>query len=382
MKNGTSLYLDVVRFSAALAVFIEHFRERTANGFQSFWKLYPRLFHYVPSLAHVAVIIFFVLSGYVIAHVLATRERTLLDYSVSRLSRLYSVVIPALILTAATNYLEALRYPGIFDRALITNSDIPAGLFYLASLLFVSRFWVLPILEPPNIPIWSLSFEATYYVGIAVFVFVSGWWRIFGLFLLGMAAGPEIVLLAPTWILGYWAYHFSQRRQFGVLPSLVLWPACSMLLLLTPLIDVGVLRRIPFLGLPDPSLDHLLISGAAALCFTGSLLALAGLSEKAEIVLRPMSGPIRKLAATSFALYLFHAPLLSFFTVYSMPDRSSAAQAVWLIGGTFLVVATLGRFSEQSKDAYKRMFLSILLGMVGGATGARRIVAVTGRRKR
>ena len=65
------------------------------------------------------MIVFFVLSGYVIAHVLATRERTLFEYFASRFSKLYSVVVPALILTASTNYLEAVKYPHIFDHAIM-----------------------------------------------------------------------------------------------------------------------------------------------------------------------------------------------------------------------------------------------------------------------
>src|SRR2546423_13465766 len=40
MKPGTSLYLDLVRFAAALTVFIEHLREHTRIGFAAFWKSY------------------------------------------------------------------------------------------------------------------------------------------------------------------------------------------------------------------------------------------------------------------------------------------------------------------------------------------------------
>jgi hypothetical protein len=37
MKRGLSLYLDLVRFSAAMIVFAEHFRERTKRAFSGFY---------------------------------------------------------------------------------------------------------------------------------------------------------------------------------------------------------------------------------------------------------------------------------------------------------------------------------------------------------
>ena len=92
MKPGTSLYLDLVRWAAALTVFIEHLREHTKIGFAAFWAAHPFWYSHWNLFSQTAVTVFFVLSGYVIAHVLATRERTPVDYAASRLARLYSVV--------------------------------------------------------------------------------------------------------------------------------------------------------------------------------------------------------------------------------------------------------------------------------------------------
>lgn len=359
MKKGTSLYLDLIRFSAAFVVFFEHFRERTTLGFHSFWKLYPSWFAYIPALADTAVIVFFVLSGYVIAHVLATRERTPFEYFASRFSRLYSVVVPALILTASTNYLERIKYPHLFDHALISVSGITPAFYYLASTVFVSHFWLWPDLEPPNIPIWSLSFESAFYVGIALAVFSKGSVRILGLLLLCLAAGPTIVLLAPTWILGYWAYHFSQHQKFPAGATIVVWLASILLVLICPLIETRLHEHISLLRIPNPSLGHVLASYASAICFTVNLLAFNGFSDRVESFFLPFASIIRWLGSITFALYLFHGPILSFFTIYSLPDRSSIAQLFLLVGSTFLVVATLGRFCEQSKSIYKRCFQSM-----------------------
>src|SRR6185295_6183790 len=171
MKNGTSLYLDLVRFSAALVVFLEHLRSHTKHGFKAFWSLHSFWRDYLNPLSLTAVMVFFVLSGYVIAHLLATRERTLLEYSASRFARLYSVVVPALILTLVANQLLAMKYPHAFDSY---GGAVAMFLDYLGTAVFASHFWLWGDLEPANAPFWSLSFEAAFYVGIALIVFSRG----------------------------------------------------------------------------------------------------------------------------------------------------------------------------------------------------------------
>jgi peptidoglycan/LPS O-acetylase OafA/YrhL len=361
VKNGTSLYLDLVRFSAALMVFQEHLRERTRRSLDAFWGLHPRWDLYSPALAQAAVIVFFVLSGYVIAHVLSTRERTPLEYSSSRLARLYSVVIPALVLVAATNWLEALKWPDDFNRAPILHSGIPPSISYLGTAVFVNDFWLWPDLEPPNAyPFWSLSLEASYYVGIGLSTFAKGRIRFLCLVLLGAVAGPAMVVLAPTWLLGYWVYHFLQRQPFYGRSLVIVWIGSIFLLLLCPLIEINVLVRLPFLRIPNPTLGTLMAGYAEAVCFALSLVMFDAFSETAESILRSFAKTIRWLGSMTFSLYLFHEPLVSFFTFYNLADRSSAAHAIWLVGSTFLVVATFGRFCEQSKSWYKRFLMSKL----------------------
>src|SRR5882757_2087020 len=190
MKREMSLYLDLVRFSAALMVFVEHFRERTRRGFGGFWNAHPFLYNHLDPYSQTAVIVFFVLSGFVIGHVLATRERTALEFAASRFARLYSVILPTLLLVAITNHLEALRYPHAFDA----DGDRVALFFdYLRTWLFLSNFWLWPNVGVANAPFWSLSLEVAYYVGIGVFVFARGRARALGLALLCLAAGPTMI---------------------------------------------------------------------------------------------------------------------------------------------------------------------------------------------
>ena len=88
LSGGPSILLDSLRLGASLVVVFNHALDM--------W--FPNL-GVDPSLpgntAHAAVVAFFVLSGYVIAHTTTSNNRGALHYAYARLSRLYSVVLPA-----------------------------------------------------------------------------------------------------------------------------------------------------------------------------------------------------------------------------------------------------------------------------------------------
>jgi peptidoglycan/LPS O-acetylase OafA/YrhL len=354
MKRGVSLYLDLVRFSAAMIVFIEHFRERTRHAFSAFWKLHPFVYTHLDPLSQTAVIVFFVLSGFVIAHVLATRERTPLEYAASRFGRLYSVVVPTLVLVVTANYLEALRYPHAFDAY---GDRLTVFLDYLRTSVFVSNFWLWRDVEVASAPFWSLSLEVAYYVGIGLIVFTRARVRILGLVILSLAAGPTMLLLAPTWLIGYGAYHLTQKRRLPVSAAMLCWFVSLVLLFLCPLIELELRQPLPFLRMPDKHVGELAAAYAAAVCFTVNVLAFSDFSEAVEPLLSRFAPLIRWLGSITFALYMFHMAILAFFSVYPIGAIGSRTQAAAMLGGTFLIVATIGHFCEGSKGAYKKAFL-------------------------
>lgn len=89
LPKAFSIYLDLVRFLAACLVYVYHSNQR--------WLIEPIL--PLAQHGHSAVIVFFVLSGYVIAYVTDTKERDWATYAASRLSRVYSVALPTIVLT-------------------------------------------------------------------------------------------------------------------------------------------------------------------------------------------------------------------------------------------------------------------------------------------
>jgi len=131
-----------------------------------------------------------------------------------------------------------------------------------------------------------------------------------------------------------------------------------------PTMSCGVGMRVPaqpfrfgwlawlclFVQEPRRAIAAFLAAYAAATCFSPNVLAFDAFSERADSFLVPIAAIIRWLGSMTFALYLFHQPLLSLFTVYHVSDRSSSAQLVLLVGGTFPVVP-LGRSCENTKGA-------------------------------
>jgi peptidoglycan/LPS O-acetylase OafA/YrhL len=95
MHSSLSVYLDLVRYCAALVVFVGHAAGRPWTG-GLFWQIGP--------YGQTAVIVFFVLSGFVIAYVANTRERQAADYAATRRARLYSVVLVALAITFVVDW--------------------------------------------------------------------------------------------------------------------------------------------------------------------------------------------------------------------------------------------------------------------------------------
>jgi peptidoglycan/LPS O-acetylase OafA/YrhL len=139
MKHATSLYLDAVRFCASVIVFLAH----VAIFRGSFWQF--------GSFAFVAVMIFFVLSGYVIAHVIKVREHTLEDYVSSRFGRLYSVVLPAIIISALCAFIISFsaNNPN-YNQSDNYHAPTINAFRYLATFTFTNRFWIFTNLEIEN----------------------------------------------------------------------------------------------------------------------------------------------------------------------------------------------------------------------------------------
>ena len=130
MPHNFSLYLDFLRFIAALAVFLDHI---TSYPFTKdfFWGG-------LGSYGGIAVIIFFVLSGYVIAYVTNTRETTAARYASARIARIYSVVLVALTITFIFDNIGSYFNPEFYTiQKVMWKPQSIEG--YVSSIFFVNE---------------------------------------------------------------------------------------------------------------------------------------------------------------------------------------------------------------------------------------------------
>lgn len=115
--TAASLHLDVVRALAAFAVLIYHVRYRFFLDYADLQSssILTKAFYLITSFGHDAVMVFFVLSGFLISGSIFRERRTgkftWRRYAVNRLTRLYVVLIPGLLLTLFWDQLGMAMFP-------------------------------------------------------------------------------------------------------------------------------------------------------------------------------------------------------------------------------------------------------------------------------
>jgi peptidoglycan/LPS O-acetylase OafA/YrhL len=337
MTTALSLYLDALRFAAAFTVFVSHYATGRYGG-GLFWQVVP--------YARIAVLVFFVLSGFVIAWVSETRERTVEEYCLSRFTRLYSVILPAFAATAAVDGLAALLNPGL--SPLSGQSWMHRLSDYVLSALFLGANWTLLIQPGSNIPFWSLNYEAWYYALFAAAVFLRGRGRVLTLVVAAMVAGQKVLVLFPVWLMGVAAWRWRTTMPSRWSMPLIFGTAVGLIALGAPGAQ-HIFRQAATPWLPPfySALDY--IAGALA------ALALAALANASL----PLPGPaaqrlVRDLAGTAFGLYLLQYPLLRFFSsvIPGPPDRALHRLCVFglALGGSLVLAYPI----ERRKAVLKR----------------------------
>jgi peptidoglycan/LPS O-acetylase OafA/YrhL len=324
MNRSCSIYLDLVRIVSALLVVLYHSNLRLLT-----LEKLPLSTH-----GHAAVIVFFVLSGYVIAHITSTRENTPLEYWSSRLTRFYSLALPVVLLTPLLDSLGEAMAPQFYgDR---TTHDL-AWLRILTSLAFLNEVWTLSIMSFSNVPYWSLCYEFWYYVLFAVLTFTRGRKRVLWCCAVALLIGPKILLLAPVWATGVLLHRCTTLQHIGRGAGAVLLAGSCIGYALFhhyQLTEVGSawLRQIfgahwhqQFAFSRYFMTDYLLAIIVA--CHFVGVRALAPPLERLGSVARP-------LAAYTFSIYLLHQPLIQFYAALFRGDPA----APWFYIATMLAV--------------------------------------------
>jgi peptidoglycan/LPS O-acetylase OafA/YrhL len=254
LSPTASAHLDLARGLAAAAVAFQHLRglllfdwpQTTVHSY------FAGLFYFLAKFGHPAVIIFFVLSGFLVGssglRAIENRTWSFPRYLLHRFLRLEIVLVPALLLgllwdTAGIHLLHASAlYNGGWD--LIVRSG-PIDLRWRT--LLGNAGFVQDILVPTfgtNAPLWSLSYEFWYYVlfgllATAALKTARLWLRLaLAILVIALAwfTGFAIMSLAPLWFLGLGIYLLPRRDLSRRAKRILLTASTSVFLMFLSLI--------------------------------------------------------------------------------------------------------------------------------------------------
>lgn len=358
MTPTLSVWLDLCRVIAAFAVYIGHsVTLRVApSALSTTWH----------RSADDAVIAFFVLSGVVIAHTTRDRHASAGHYALARLSRVYSVAVPAVLFVLAVDlvgmslttghpmYSPDWQYPRLW-------------LFLPFHWLFLGETWFGSIQPFTMAPYWSLGYEVWYYLLFGVFMFMKGRARWIGLAIVLIFVGPRILLLLPVWWSGVWLYGRLDRLQLtaGYARAVMALSVLAYVAFFnwggreaTDRASRALYALWDRIG-PSPFFPgqgiHVLSDYVVGLLFAAFIVGCSrcecGFSEAA-------TRRIRALAGYTFTFYLIHFSLLLFANAMGV-DQPGWVTYFGVTALVFLCTFLLAQVGERRKAWYAGLFMRL-----------------------
>jgi peptidoglycan/LPS O-acetylase OafA/YrhL len=300
-----SVLISLLRGLAAIVVASAHLRADMYPGLRTVAdpSVWFKAFAFATGFAHHAVLVFFVISGWLVGGSLLDKIRQLdaiASYAIDRVTRLWTVLIPTFVLTLLF---------GLATGVISAQGIDPPRANEYSALVFGANLVGLQTFAVPafggNFPLWSLGNETWYYLLFPLLVMLfrapRGAQRV--------ACGATLVLLAavlPPAIIGYFAIWllgvaFSRIRIecSAALRSgwLVLVGALWAYYRLTENMDAFTLATV----LPDL---------ACSLVFLVLLSSLQFKAAATSKLRRPLARVGTFFAEFSFSLYVLHVPLM------------------------------------------------------------------------
>jgi peptidoglycan/LPS O-acetylase OafA/YrhL len=329
-ERAPLIALDLARGLAAVMVMLVHVRARSFVELgalplsQQSWPV--AIFFAATRLGVEAVLVFFVLSGFLVGGRIIQRAKSstfsLKDYGIDRCSRILLPLIPACLLTVLIGHFvlgQGINLPVLTANMLGLNGVLA------------------PTLDA-NLPLWSLSYEIWFYIaGGACWVVTR---RPLGAIVALAACSVVFSILAASLLL-CWA--------FSALMVLTLDVPRKRLLFMVGLAVVAA--GIAFLQLSVGS-RFLAIAGISyvspevsrtLLCIGASLQLPYLCSAGVDHALHRLAAPARALAAFSYSLYLIHYPVnLALDHVFAKaPEITAQSLTILLARITICVAASL-----------------------------------------
>jgi peptidoglycan/LPS O-acetylase OafA/YrhL len=342
LSVSASAHLDVIRSVAAWAVMWGHLR---AFFFADYDQLALRTsslktLYFVTGFGHQAVMVFFVLSGFLISSSilksLGSGTWSWRGYAVSRATRLYVVLIPGLLFGLLWDVLgkSIFASTGLYTRPLesfgelVVQSELTARNFF-GTLFFVQTIVCNAI--GSNGPLWSIANEFWYYVLFPLGLLASYSWlkRSFAAAaLLTVAAlgislilGPEKMIGFLIWLAGFAVVLVCSRLKLLSADARAAYLLFSLAALMASLTAAR-------LGKLAPQGADL----AVGLAFAAFLYGVLQLDFKVladGIYLRGA----HLFAGFSYSLYVLHFPLLLFLRAWLVPGNRWQPDTTHLLYG-------------------------------------------------
>lgn len=360
--------LDLIRGLAAVCVFLGHFRAACFPPYSQLEKasLAEKVFYGFTAYQHEAVAIFFVLSGFFVGgSVLRQIENfDFKRYLTFRITRLWVVLIPVLLVTLILDTLTGETFPRILAgefRERWSLGPRPEMAFSLSLVTFFGNLGFLQTLFCPvfgtNGPLWSLAYEFWYYILFPLCLYVLGFLKArTSLRLIAAVFCGTVLLIIPQamqigflcWLMGVVVFVLSRKVRFQSMAALA--------------VALGIFA-FGMVGLKGEWLKSGPVPAyfLAALFFAPLCLFLAKETPLSQVL---AGGGIAKiLSEISYTLYALHFPVLMlmmalFFKKYGVSYPPLSLFIVMLTATFFLSVLFWYLF-ERNTPAIRRHILKL-----------------------
>lgn len=351
LSPAKSDFLNMLRWMAAMVVVVGHadmYLGQFGGGEPARWAS----FGYLGKHSHAAVMVFFVLSGYVVAYATdkkaAKGNHAFSSYFLDRWSRIYSVLLVALAFTAALDLVGRFLSRYYSDPAFLPQHQYVFRL--LANLFALQGVQGYRIQFGSNPALWSIGYEFSFYMMFGLFhfrqqLFKRAWMApLLVAFILALL-GWKMAVYFVIWLMGVLAYKASVRttmQQHGLSD----WQFLLILLLANHFIVFD-----DVLKLPEVCRD-VLFGLILALMLSFNLAGRVGASAR-------MVTFNSYMADFSYSLYAFHMPLI-FFLCSMLFEREfqywpRVLPGVLLVSGCLVVARLFFLVSESRRAAFRQI---------------------------
>lgn len=366
--------LDVLRGMAAILVVLGHSRSMLSDALgigltDATWQKFVLL---PTSFAQESVAVFFVLSGYLVGgqvmrEVSAGRFSWRI-YLSKRLSRLWTVLIPGLVLTLVVGVIGGLTTDAWGKLAGHGSLD-PFAAACNAAFLQEPRCSTYG----SNDSLWSLAFEFWFYLifAAATVSVISTARRMFARAAVGaviaaaclLVFGPSLLTLVPSWLLGVALAGLHAHWKATGVPAWASVRTKPVTFALVTLLAAGMLAS-NFLSL-SRELRFVLVG----LCAAPLVIYLAMGREQ---VRNRYAHLLARTGEVSFSVYVYHLPLVQLLAVgvvaLGVTSQAALAALVFVIAGSAYTLCLPLWAATERNTHYVRIALRRVFGVPEGVS--------------